>query len=759
MARKIRRFLMSCELQNMSKQFELLAPGGDLESIKAAIVAGADAVYCGLGKFNARNKATNLSLDDLNGVVRLAHQYDCEVFLTLNIIMLEQEIPELVRLLNTLVNTNIDGVIVQDLGLAYILKHHFPTMDVHASTQFNTHNEGQVALLGQLTASRVNLSRELNIDEITQLASYGRDHNVLMEVFVHGSYCVSFSGLCYISSLQNGASGNRGRCRQSCREQYQPTDAGKNYPLNMKDNSAFYDMDALAKAGVYSLKVEGRIKKSHYVYTVVDNWRKQIDRYCDNKPLLADNSELHTVFNRDFSNGFLMGNISNAMFIDNPRDNAAHHLAQQEQASTPQQLTDIKKRLYDKKTDIIGTVREKVAHLDTDKWPITVTLSGKINRPLIVTIKTPSRHFSVQSDSVLTSSSKYGFDQCSVEKWLNGLNDIDHIIERIDLTELSCDLYLPFSEQAKMREQLVQALNNDRLITPEVVLPRVESPQKSKFKPKLAALLSDVDNLSDIDDDIELYYPLPETLYVESESTIALLQQFPRLVPYFPAIVIGKDFDAAKKILDDVKPKRIVTNNSGIGYLAYQRGIEWLAGPQMNLSNSYALKCLKDEFNCSGAFISNELNQKQIKRIVAPQGFELHYCMYQPNALMISRQCLFHQTVGCRRKRFDARCLTKCEKTASILNLKDSAFVLDKQKGHHNIVYAEYNMLNTEVLEQPSNNFDGMMVDLRPIKTHTQRTSNTASLVKEFKLAIAGERHNLHGQLQPTCNKQYKKGL
>ncbi len=743
----------------MSKQFELLAPGGDLESIKAAIVAGADAVYCGLGKFNARNKATNLSLDDLNGVVRLAHQYDCEVFLTLNIIVLEQEFPELVRLLNTLVNTNIDGVIVQDLGLAYILKHHFPTLDVHASTQFNTHNEGQVALLGQLTASRVNLSRELNLEEITQLASYGRDNNVLMEVFVHGSYCVSFSGLCYISSLQNGASGNRGRCRQSCREQYQTTDVGKNYPLNMKDNSAFYDMEALAKAGVYSLKVEGRIKKSHYVYTVVDSWRKQIDRYCNNQPLLVDNSGLHTVFNRDFSNGFLMGDITNAMFIDNPRDNAANHLAQQEQASTPDQLTDIKKRLYDKKTDIIETVRAKIAPLDTGKWPVTVMLSGKIDAPLQVTINTPYREIKVQSESMLMLSTKYGFNQNSVQKWLNGLNDIDHSVEGFDLTHLGCDLYLPFNEQAMIREQLIRALSNGREITPEVALPRIESVPVPRKKPKLAALLSDLDNLSDIDDDIELYYPLPETLHAESESAIALLQQFPRLVPYFPAIIIGKDFEAAKKLLDEVNPRRIVTNNSGVGFLAYQRGIEWLAGPQMNLSNSYALKCLKDEFNCSGAFISNELNHKQLKRIVAPEEFELHYSIYHPNALMVSRQCLFHQTVGCRRKRFDARCLTKCEKTASILNLKDSAFVLDKQKGHHNVVYAEHNTLNTEILEQPSNDFDGLMVDLRPIKTHTQQTTNTASLVKEFKLAIAGERHNLHGQLQPTCNKQYKKGL
>ncbi len=175
------------------QQFELLAPGGDLESIKAAIAAGADAIYCGLDRFNARNRAANITLDVLDSVVELAHQHDCKIFLTLNIVLLESELRSMIRLLTELSDSNIDGVIVQDLGLAYIIKRYFPSLDMHASTQMNTHNEGQIALLSQLGASRVNLSRELNLDEITHLALVGRQHNVLMEVFVHGSYCIGFS--------------------------------------------------------------------------------------------------------------------------------------------------------------------------------------------------------------------------------------------------------------------------------------------------------------------------------------------------------------------------------------------------------------------------------------------------------------------------------------------------------------------------------------------------------------------------------------
>jgi len=221
---------------------ELLAPGGDVDAIKAAIAAGADAVYCGLDRFNARNRASNISFEDQQGILRLAHQNQCKVFLTLNIVVLDSELPSLFELLNKLVNTSIDGVIVQDLGLSYLITKYFPSLQIHASTQMTTHNKGQIAFLNQLNINRVNLSRELNIDEIKDLTDYAHQHSMLSEVFVHGSNCLSFSGQCYMSSVHSGNSGNRGRCSQPCRDQYQNTAKNKTYPLNLKDNSAFLNL-------------------------------------------------------------------------------------------------------------------------------------------------------------------------------------------------------------------------------------------------------------------------------------------------------------------------------------------------------------------------------------------------------------------------------------------------------------------------------------------------------------------------------------
>ncbi len=659
-------------------QFELLAPGGDLDSIKAAIAAGADAIYCGLNRFNARNRATNLTLDNLNGVLTLAHQHSCKIFLTLNVLILESEIPAIVRLLSQLNTTKIDGVIVQDLGLAYILKHHFPDLDVHASTQLNTHNEGQILFLNQLTASRVNLSRELNIDEIKHLAQFGREHNVMMEVFVHGSYCIGFSGICYISSARNGASGNRGRCSQPCREQYETTKTGNNYPLNMKDNSAFGDLKALADAGVYSLKVEGRIKKSHYVYTVVDNWRQQIDRLCEGLELSEDTTELYTVFNRDFSNAFLQGDFGKAMYIDNPRDHAVKHFSKVYQCQSADDVQAVKKKLYDDKTAIIEKVAEK------------------------------TKSFDVTSTQVSGSSLKGSID-------------------------------VP-------------------------TLPALPQPDPRQGAPKLSVLISSAQEAMLCEyRDIDVYYQLPMGLSGELSAMIELFQANPMLKPWFPAILIGEDYQAARVFLETIQPELSITNNSGVSMIAKELSLGWVAGPQMNTVNSYAFKCLQDEFAASGAFVSNELNMKQMRHIKRPKNMRSFYSIYHPNTLLTSRQCLFQQTEGCRKVKVNKGCLKRCDKRTSIINLKDNPYVVQKQKGSHNSIYSEHNVLNLQVLHDLPQLFTDVLIDLRDIQTETKVSASKPELIDAF-LALLEDHseqavQTLNAMIQPTANSQYLKGL
>nr|WP_318461121.1 peptidase U32 family protein [Photobacterium leiognathi] len=752
----------------MKENFELLAPGGDLESIKAAIAAGADAIYCGLDSFNARNRATNLTFDVLSGIIRLAHQNNCKIFLTLNIVVLDSEIPAVIRLLNKLVNTKVDGVILQDLGLFHIIKEHFPTLDVHASTQINTHNDGQILFLKQLQASRVNLSRELNIGEIKHLAQFGHQHDVLMEVFVHGSYCIGFSGLCYISSVKNGNSGNRGRCSQPCRDQYQTTAAGKDFPLNMKDNSAFGNMAELADAGVYSLKVEGRIKKSHYVYTVVDQWRQQIDRYCEQKPLLTDTTSLFTVFNRDFSNSYLQGDINKSMFIDNPRDNSVKHFSQIYQATTIDDVKGVKQKLYDDKTAIIQNVEDVTKTMDVSSLPLSIVFSGKEGQPLTIVVTAPEKNITLQSESALMGSHKHTLTHDMLEKRFQSLaNEGEYQITEFNTSDLAEGTSIPFAELAQLKDQIGYVLNGEVAIVAPIDTPKPRNSANHRkptgIKPELAILISEPSDVAlNQDNDAVLYYAIAEGLSMELEKTVTLFEANPHLIPWFPAILIGENYQAAVEFIERVKPTRLVTNNNGIAYVAYQQGIDWIAGPYLNLTNSFSLQCIADEFNAKGAFVSNEINRKQINPLVCPENFELHYSIYHPLMMLMSRQCLFHQTVGCKKKRFDNKCLRKCDKSASILSLKDASFVLDKQRGAHNALYSQQNYMNLQAVTDFPDKFTRFMIDLRDIKTDTQISADKATLVSLFNAYIHGDmsaRETLEQTIVGTIHHQYKKGL
>jgi putative protease len=744
---------------------ELLAPGGDIESIKAAIVAGADAIYCGLDNFNARRRAENISFDNLVGIVRVAHEHDCQVFLTLNIIILEYEVDALIQLLNKLVNTDIDGVIVQDLGVFDLLSKHFPTLDIHASTQVTTHNSGQIHFLKKLGVSRVNLSRELNIEEIKHLTDVSHQVSIMTEVFVHGSNCIGFSGICYISSAYGGNSGNRGRCSQPCRDQYQTTESGSDYPLNLKDNSAFSDVAALCDANVDSLKIEGRIKKSHYVYTVVQAWRNQLDQYLSKGTAEADNIDLYKVFNRDFSNSYLSGKIGKNMFIDNPRDNSATHFTKIYGSQSEDAIKTVKKRLYDDKTEIIQTVTKNIEDLDIESQSLILTFSGQQDTPLTITMSVNGTEFVVETTPTLIHSNKYGMKPSELEKRFKSLGKNGYHIASYSFEALDSDLFVPFKHLSTLKDQLMVHLNGDKPLIPAVIKPELSVSPPTTRPATLSILLSnpkDVTLLSESDLDVQLYYQMPDCLHAELTNLVALFKEHPRLMPWFPSVLMEADFLAAASFLEQIRPTSLVTNNTGVAYTAQQLQLNWVAGPYLNLTNSLALNCLQNELGCQGAFLSNEINRTQLKQIKRPKGFDLHYSIYHPSLLLTSRQCLFQKTVGCKRTVFDLKCLRKCRKTTSIINMKGTSFVIDKQKGCHNGFYGQHDYLNLNIVRDMPNTFSNFLMDLRDIKTETKMTFDKIEWVTAFFNYLNQpdfSAENITQLMGQTMNVQYQKGL
>lgn len=736
----------------MSPKIELLAPGGDIDAIKAAIIAGADAVYCGLDTFNARNRAANISFDELVGIIRLAHQYDCQIFLTLNIIILEREFKSLAKLLSKLVNTTLDGVIVQDLGLLYILNKHFPTLDIHASTQLTTHNVGQIPFLKKLGASRVNLSREMNLREITAVTAVAQKENVLTEVFVHGSLCVAFSGLCYSTSASVGNSGNRGRCSQACREEYETTPSGNNFPLNIKDNSAFFDLPELIDAGVHSFKVEGRIKGASYVHTVIDSFRKQIDGFLETGELLEDGERLYKVFNRDLTNSFLRGDLNQSMFIENPRDNSKYHAIDQSNAISVVQIHEVEQNLSHEKTQINVAVNDKIKHLSIEKRPLTLTFTGEVGSPLRLTVitqdyvtgktTTEEKTIVIHTHNSLVASDKNCIDKEAIAKRFKGFNNAQFNLTELNLAGIPEGTNIPFKDLTALKNKLASLLNNNEPVYPEVILPKLSrhpkqlgnEEAKSNVKAKLSILICDESdlNLSTITD-ADIYFKLPDAYKRGCTKYVGFLKENPRLIPWFPSVLIGKDFDVALTILEQVKPELIVTNNTGIANRASELGIKWIAGPFLNTTNSYALLAMKEAFNCEGAFISNEINHQQMKTIARPENFKLFYSIYHPILLMTSRQCFFQQSVGCEKPRIDNGCMLSCDKSTSITNLKGVSFAIDKQKAGYPSIYNNDQFLNMEIIDDLAQLFDGFMIDLTNIGSGDKESPDKAVLIAQFE--------------------------
>ncbi len=258
---------------------ELLAPAGTMAAFTAAVRAGADAVYIGAPRLNARNLAHHFSLEEIAAMIDYGHEAGVKVYLAMNSLMKEEELPRTVELLALLENLSPDALIIQDIGLCRLIRRYFPCLKIHASTLMGAHNSLAVRQFGEMGFSRVVLAREMTLAEIKQIHAA---NPVELEVFVHGALCFSYSGLCLFSSYCGGKSGLRGRCVQPCRRRYTWTGSGKGrrsgYFFSMNDLDALELVPQIVQAGVVSLKIEGRMRSSHYVSSVVKAYRIIIEQ-------------------------------------------------------------------------------------------------------------------------------------------------------------------------------------------------------------------------------------------------------------------------------------------------------------------------------------------------------------------------------------------------------------------------------------------------------------------------------------------------
>ena len=287
---------------------ELLAPAGSYDVLVIAVNAGADAVYIAGQNYGARAYAKNFSMEEIEKAVDYAHLNGAKVHVTVNTLINNYEIKDVLNYLFKLYQIGVDAVIVQDFGLIWLLKTFIPDLEVHASTQMGLNNYSSIKWANKNNIKRVVLPREVNINQIKQTTEQLKKDNIDMDIeaFGHGALCYCVSGKCYMSSYNSGRSGNRGACAQPCRREYRLKYRGYNigngYLLSTHDLATYNHLQEISDAGVKSLKLEGRMKSGDYIGTIVNSYRNLIDGNEGNYK-----KDLHLVFNRQFTNGYMMG--------------------------------------------------------------------------------------------------------------------------------------------------------------------------------------------------------------------------------------------------------------------------------------------------------------------------------------------------------------------------------------------------------------------------------------------------------------------
>lgn len=516
------------------KQFipELLAPVGTRESLFAAVTAGADAVYLGIDQFNARRGAENFTLDTLQEACDYAHLRNVKVYLTLNTLILPREFVDALEVARQAYRRGIDAVIVQDLGLIAELRRTLPDLEIHASTQINTHTEAGIRTLAELGVKRITLGRELSALEIAHLSHVAHEFGVEIEAFVHGALCVCYSGQCYLSSLIGGRSANRGLCAQACRLPYElrnkalrkALNAPGEHLLSPKDLCLVDYVPELTQAGVTSLKIEGRMKSAEYVSVVTRVYRAVLDRMKAGKTAKATNqehNELEEAFSRGFTSGYFTGNRDNSIMSYTRPNNRGVALGRVEDVAkstvtiraksaigegdvlefwtgkgnfthtvtaneaSPEGVILLSPQKRPRKGDRVFRVRKGSSNGQSSEMSPKIPLKGAVflykGEPLKVTFSCINSEESVMVEGPLVEPARTKeLEKVEVEQHINRLGNTPFMLESLDVN-LDSGIGISFSVLHKVRSQALEQLTEEMLKNYRSrTLPRVEKKIKKK---------------------------------------------------------------------------------------------------------------------------------------------------------------------------------------------------------------------------------------------------------------------------------------
>lgn len=619
-------------------KLELLSPGGDIEIFKSVIDAGADAVYFGGEMFGARAYAKNFTIEEGAEAIAYAHLYGRKAYLTVNTLLKNREIEhKLYEYLKAYYESGLDAVIVQDMGVLEFVKYYFPELSIHASTQMTITNAKGAKWIQDAGASRVVTSREISLDEISKIKEAT---DIEIETFVHGALCVCYSGQCLMSSMLGGRSGNRGRCAQPCRLPYQLFDnSGKpqkmpgEFILSPKDLCGLEDIADLADAGVYSFKIEGRMKQISYATGVVSIYRKYMDAYLegrDTKVLSADKQKIFDLGNRC---GF-----TNAYF---------------RRQNSPDMITYTRPSHEKKEIDPVSICQPKI--------PIQGAFSAHVGQNMLLAVRRGEDDVVTVQGDIVEAAAKNATTVSHIREKLMKTGNTPFVFQGISF-DVDDNVFLPVSRLNELRRRAIEQLQCQ--IQGDVSGRMAVPFQKEMLQP--------TPNLCQNQRPVMVCCDLLEQFYIACDSTLvtAVAVSFDVAIEHFdklwqkaqdkgkefylklPMICRQRALDLMDKYVNFFDTDKIsgviVSSLDGLGFLEeinFPKDCIQLDHRLYTFSNVslYSFEQRGYRRNCAPL----ELNEKELSHRCNDNSFML---VYGRIPLMITANCQHGNSVGCDKK-------------------------------------------------------------------------------------------------------------
>lgn len=615
------------------KRFELLAPAGSYEILKAVEAAGADAVYLGGTAFGARAYANNFTEAELIDAISYMHIRGKRLYLTVNTLMKNQEIEnELYDFLAPLYENGLDGVIVQDLGAVYFIHESFPDMEIHTSTQMTITGVEGVQYLKKFGVTRVVMARELSLSEMKKIH---QETGMELEAFVHGALCYCYSGQCLFSSMLGGRSGNRGRCAQPCRQMYSVLDQKRNvlkkdsYILSLKDMCGIEDLPNLMEAGVFSLKIEGRMKQAEYAAGTVSLYRKYIDILYQNRRYEVSKEDRN-----------LIADLGNRCGFTN-----AYYYKQNESSM----VTYIKPNYERKDTDILSGV-------EIQKVKVSGEVTLRLGEPSRFTVYDDKYCITVTGNEPLKASNRPLLKK-DVEERLKKTGDTFYEFDELGV-DMEDGIFIPNGQLNQLRRDALEAFQQEqmggykRVLKAKKSLPRLEK-QVAKLVSCLVSTKEQLDCVLN-SKSVELIY-LDFSLYNrknfinEMGNDVLSVRAHKKKVGFaFPYIFREKEAAFYRELVSDSHfpelDEVLVRTYEELYFVnEYMKGISVVSDHNLYTYNDYANAALLMD-NVAVTTIPLELNRQEIRKRNNDFSEMILYGYYP---LMTTAGCVHKNSCGC----------------------------------------------------------------------------------------------------------------